>query len=116
MHAEASEIIDAAARHEQEWKAYDYAECCPAIEEGVEEKGAQSGHAARYETRAASKGSARPRTWATRYLVYSVSNRAVLPGHRHQSSRLKCSVNTGCGTISIFGIVRWNSSSERGIR
>src|SRR3546814_3104589 len=55
---------------------------------------------------AASKGSASPRTWATRYLVYSVSSRAVLPGHRHQSSRLKCSVNTGCGTISIFGIVR----------
>src|SRR3546814_831551 len=36
MRPEASEIIDAAARPQQEWKADDHAECCPAIEEGVE--------------------------------------------------------------------------------
>src|SRR3546814_11710843 len=36
MRPEASEIIDAAARPQQEWKADDHAECCSRISEGVE--------------------------------------------------------------------------------
>src|SRR3546814_11975897 len=104
MRPHATQVIDAAARAEQQRQPRHHAERGPAVEEAVEQQGAQRRHASASEVKAAMSGSMGPRSRATRYLVYSVISRLLLPGHIHQSSRLNGSVKTGCGTVPMAGM------------
>src|SRR3546814_16177014 len=105
MRPHATQVIDTAARAEQQRQPRHHAERGPAVEEAVEQQGAQRRHASASasEVKAAMSGSMGPRSRATRYLVYSVISRLLLPGHIPQSSRLQFPGTTGCGTISMSG-------------
>src|SRR3546814_10676560 len=74
MRPHAAQVIDTAAWAEQQRQPRHHAERGPAVEEAVEQQGAQCRHASASasEVKAAMSGSMGPRSRAPRYLVYSV--------------------------------------------